>query len=111
MTASDGDVQVWARVYSISPDGKQSYGQLIEGIPTADMSPDDDPWDSHEQQWMLAVQHTSDGRYRVNVGIVNPTSVAARYEVAIFNGAGIRRARQLRPSSHATCAAAKGQKL
>ncbi len=32
-------IQVWARVYSINQEGTESYGQLVEGIPTDDMSP------------------------------------------------------------------------
>ncbi len=91
-TASD-EIQVWARVYSISPDGTRSYGQLVEGISTVDMSPDNEPWSSHDHQWILATRRTADGRYRVNVGVVNPTSVAAHYEVAIFNASGTRRGR------------------
>lgn len=77
-------VQVWARVYSISADGSASYGQLVEGIPTADMSPDSDPWDADEHQWLYAMRHTADGRYRVNIGIVNPTGVAGHYGVQMY---------------------------
>jgi len=86
-TAS-ADVQVWARVYSITPDGAASYGQLVEGIPTVDMSPDNDPWDSRDPQRVFAAKHTADGRYRVNVGVVNPTSVASTYSVRMFNADG-----------------------
>jgi len=85
---ADVPIQVWARVYSISPDGKKSYGQLIEGIPTAHMSPDDHPWDSRAQQWLFATKHTTDGRYRVNVGIVNPTAVASRMVANMFGPDG-----------------------
>jgi len=82
------DVQVWARVYSISADGSKSYGQLIEGIPTAHMSPDDDPWDSDDHQWIYALKHTSDGRFRVNVGIVNPTATPSQYSVELWDNTG-----------------------
>ncbi len=86
--ASNVPIQASARVYSISADGRASYGQLVEGIPTADMSPDDDPWNSREHQWMFAAKHTADGRFRVNVGIVNPTSVEASYTVQMFDSTG-----------------------
>jgi hypothetical protein len=78
-------VQVYARVYSISPDGSRSYGQIIEGIPTADMSLDRGQTASREQQWMFAMKHTADGRYRVNIGMVNPTPVATLFLVSIFD--------------------------
>jgi len=86
-TASS-DVQVWARVYSISPDGTASYGQLVEGIPTVDMSPDNDPWNSHDPQRVIAARHTADGRFRVNVGIVNPTAIASTYSLRMYNADG-----------------------
>lgn len=81
------NVQVYARVYSISADGSRSYGQLIEGIPTADMTisfnapgfPSTD-----ENQWLYATKHTADGRFRVNVGAVNPTAVASRVYVNVY---------------------------
>jgi len=89
--ASDLPVQVYARVYSISSDGSQSYGQIIEGIPTADMSmaygtpgfPG-----TKEDQWMFAMKHTADGRYRVNIGMVNPTPVTTRFGLTVFDGTG-----------------------
>ena len=82
---SNVPIQAWARVYSISADGQASYGQLVEGIPTADMSPDSDPWDSWEHQWMFAAKHTADGRFRVNVGVVNPTAIEAEYGVQMYD--------------------------
>ncbi len=85
---SNPTVQVWARVYSISADGSKSYGQLIEGIPTADMSPDQTPWHPADHQWMYALKHTPDGRYRVNIGIVNPTAVPSQYGVSIYDATG-----------------------
>ena len=84
---SSRNVQVWARVYSISPDGSKSYGQLIEGIPTAHMSPDQRPWNPDDHQWLYALKHTPDGRYRVNIGIVNPTAVPSQYGVSIYDAA------------------------
>jgi hypothetical protein len=81
-------VQVWARVYSVNAEGTESYGQIIEGIPTADMTPDNDPWNSLEQQYLFAVKHTADNRYRVNIGVVNPTSIEAQYQVAAYGGDG-----------------------
>jgi len=86
--AEGTDVQTWARVYSVSADETASFGQLVEGIPTADMTPDDDPWDPHVQQWIYAMRHTADGRYRVNVGIVNPTAVASSYYVNMYGPDG-----------------------
>jgi hypothetical protein len=85
---SNTPIQVWARVYSISADGSESYGQLIEGIPTVDMSPDNDPWDSWDHQWIFAAKHTADDRYRVNVGVVNPTAVEGDFSVQIYDGTG-----------------------
>ncbi len=88
---SDFDVQVYARVYSISPDGTASYGQVIEGIPTSDMT----LWNDHpdnpgtdEDQWMFAMKHTADNRYRVNIGVVNPTDQAAQFGVRLFDPTG-----------------------
>jgi len=84
-------VQVYARVYSISPDGSRTYGQVIEGIPTADMSMSfNDPGypGTKEHQWMFAMKHTADGRYRVNIGMVNPTPVATLFLVSIFDATG-----------------------
>lgn len=91
--SASGDVQVWARIYSISADGSASYGQLLEGIPTSDMSiafqtpgfPG-----TEEHQWMFAGKHTANGRYRVNVGIINPTPVGGRFWVAMFDAFGDR---------------------
>ncbi len=84
---ADRQVQVYARVYSISADGSRSFGQLVEGIPTADMSIGSDSPDypgSDEDQRMHASKHTSDGRFRVNVGVVNPTAVPTGFWVAIY---------------------------
>jgi len=88
---ADVPVQLWARVYSISADGSASYGQLVEGIPTSDMSlgyQTSGYPGTQEDQWMFAGQHTLDGRFRVNVGIVNPTAVAGRFWVRIFDSQG-----------------------
>ncbi len=85
---SNSNLQVWARVYSISPDGTESYGQLIEGIPTGDASPGKDPWRAREYQWMYAVKHTANGRYRVNVGVVNVSGETGTFDVNIYDGAG-----------------------
>lgn len=85
---SSSFVQVYARVYSISADGTESYGQLIEGIPTPDMSlpfGSPDYPGTREDQWMFALKHTADGRYRVNIGMVNPTGVACQFFVRIFD--------------------------
>jgi len=86
---SDFQIQVWARVYSISPDGRHSYGQVIQGIPTADMSPDV-PTEGYSRvhQHLCAMKHTADGRFRVNIGILNPTGVAAYYRVEMFGPDG-----------------------
>jgi hypothetical protein len=89
--AADVPVQVWARVYSISPDGSASYGQLVEGIPTSDMSVGfDTPGypGAVEAQWHFAGMHTADGRFRVNVGVVNPTPVAGLFFVTMFTSFG-----------------------
>ncbi|MEN8163342.1 MAG: hypothetical protein ABFS37_04370 [Acidobacteriota bacterium] len=86
-------VQIYARVYSISADGSASYGQVIEGIPTADMTipyPSDDYPGTREDQWMFALKHTADNRYRVNIGVVNPTAVEASCPVTIFDETGNR---------------------
>ena len=91
--SSGTELQVWARIYSISADGSASYGQLVEGIPTSDMSmalqtpgyPGTD-----EDQWMFAGKHTANRRFRVNVGLVNPTSVGGRFWVAMFDAFGER---------------------
>ena len=88
---TNGNAQVYARVYSISADGSRSYGQLIEGIPTADMSMSySDPGypGTREDQWVFAAKHTSDGRFRVNVGIVNPTGVEGSFHYQIFDETG-----------------------
>lgn len=84
-------VQVYARVYSISADGSASFGQVIEGIPTADMtisynSPDFPS--TREDQWIFAMKHTADGRFRVNIGVVNPTAVTAECGVGLFTSEG-----------------------
>jgi hypothetical protein len=86
---SSTPIQVWARVYSINPAGTESYGQIVEGIPTADMSPDQpaDP-NADVHQWLYAVRHTADGRFRVNIGVVNPTAVAGDYQVRVFDETG-----------------------
>ena len=34
---------------------------------------------------MFAIKHTADNRYRVNIGIVNPTAVASRFGVNMFD--------------------------
>lgn len=86
--SADLPVQVWARIYSIDADGTASYGQLVEGIPTADMSLDDDPWDTRDQQYLMAVKHTADDRFRVNIGIVNPTGIEARYYARAYDMSG-----------------------
>jgi hypothetical protein len=88
---SEFPVQAYARVYSISPDGSRTYGQVIEGVPTADMSMSfNDPGypGTQEDQWMFAMKHTADGRYRVNIGMVNPTAVATRFYISIFDATG-----------------------
>lgn len=85
------NAQVYARVYSISADGSSSFGQIIEGIPTADMTlPIGDPGrtSTKEDQWMFAAKHTSDGRFRVNVGAVNPTGVEGVFYFQIFDETG-----------------------
>ncbi len=82
------DLQVWARVYSISADGNRSYGQMIEGIPSADATPDDDPWDARQCQWIYAVKHTANNRYRVNIGVINPGGVAGTFRVRLFRDDG-----------------------
>ncbi len=35
---------------------------------------------------MVAARHTTDGRYRVNVGVVNPSATAGRFYVEMFTG-------------------------
>ncbi len=82
------DVQVYARVYSTSADGRKTYGQLVEGIPTSDMSmANQTPGypGTQEGQWMFALKHTADNRYRVNIGMVNPTAVASQFNVVMFD--------------------------
>jgi hypothetical protein len=84
-------VQVYARVYSISADGSESYGQVIEGIPTSDMTiPYTAPGfpGTKEDQWIFAMNHTADDRFRVNIGVVNPTGVTAECGVGLFNSEG-----------------------
>jgi hypothetical protein len=88
---SEDPVQVYARVYSISPDGSETYGQVIEGVPTADRSMAyNEPGypGTEEDQWMFAMKHTANGRYRVNIGMVNPTAVATSFWVQIFDATG-----------------------
>ncbi|MCK5378907.1 MAG: hypothetical protein KAJ78_05850 [Acidobacteria bacterium] len=84
-------VQVYARIYSISADGSASFGQLVEGIPTDDMTipytTDGFPG-TREDQWMFAMKHTADGRFRVNIGVINPTAVTAECGVGIFTTEG-----------------------
>ena len=86
-------VQVYARVYSVSEDGSASFGQVIEGIPTSDMTmpfTDDDYPGTREHQWMFALKHTADGRYRVNIGVVNPTATETSCPISIFGPDGNR---------------------
>jgi len=85
---SNVPIQVSARVYSISADGRASYGQLVEGIPTADMSPAWQQGNAWHAQWMYAAKHTADGRFRVNVGVVNPTTIEAQYDVQMYDATG-----------------------
>jgi hypothetical protein len=85
---SNVPIQAAARIYSISADGRASYGQLVEGIPTADMSPDSGQTDWRGHQWMFAAKHTADGRFRVNVGVVNPTLIEAEYWVEMYDATG-----------------------
>jgi len=85
------EVQVYARIYSISADGSASFGQLVEGIPTSDMTiPHSDPAfpGTREDQWVFAMRHTADDRFRVNIGVVNPTGVTARIGIGLFNSEG-----------------------
>lgn len=85
---ADPNVQAYARVYSVSADGSSSYGQIIEGIPTSDMSPgftSPDYTGTDEDQWIFPIKHTADNRYRVNVGAVNPTPIATRIHISIFD--------------------------
>jgi hypothetical protein len=87
------EVQVYARVYSVSADGTESYGQLIEGIPTSDMSmafEEDDYPGTREDQWLFALKHTADERYRANIGVVNPTDVAGHFYISVFDNSGDR---------------------
>jgi len=82
-------LQVWARVYSINPEGTESYGQLVEGIPTDNMSlsvPSAPDADLH--QWLYAVQHTADDRFRVNIGLVNPTAVGGSFRIDFYDETG-----------------------
>jgi hypothetical protein len=83
---ADVPLQAWARVYSISADGSASYGQLIEGIPSDQMSPSHlDGYDSNHMQYVYAARHTADGRFRVNVGVVNPTAIECEYRVEMYD--------------------------
>jgi hypothetical protein len=79
---------VWARIYSTSPDGKQSFGQFVEGIPSSDYTPDNDPWYYYQSQFLYGVQHSADNRFRVNVGIVNPSDVESTYIVDMYDATG-----------------------
>jgi hypothetical protein len=82
-------IQAWARIYSINQEGTESYGQLVEGIPTDDMSPDTVTTTvADHQQWIYAVRHTADGRFRVNIGMVNPTAVTGEFRVEVFTSEG-----------------------
>ncbi len=82
-------IQVWARVYSINAEGTESYGQLVEGIPTEDMSPAlPAASDADLHQWLYAVQHTADNRFRVNIGVVNPTAVEGAFRIQLFDETG-----------------------
>ena len=40
------------------------------------------------QQWIYAMRHTADGRYRVNVGVINPTAVPASFVMNMFDATG-----------------------
>lgn len=82
-------IQVWARVYSINEEGTESFGQLVEGIPTDDMSPDGvtSPLYYHHQR-IYAVRHTADDRFRVNIGMVNPTAVAGEFRIEVYTSEG-----------------------
>ncbi len=83
--------QVYARVYSTSADGRKTYGQLVEGIPTSDMSlsyATSGYPGTQEDQWMFALKHTADNRYRVNIGLVNPTAVASEFNIVMFDAQG-----------------------
>lgn len=82
-------IQVWARVYSINQEGTESYGQLVEGIPTADMSPDQPSnGDADVHQWLFAMKHTADERFRVNIGVVNPTAVEGEFDIQVYDETG-----------------------
>jgi len=85
---SNVQIQAAARIYSVSADGRASYGQLAEGIPTADMSPHWEQGGAWQAQWMFAAKHTADGRFRVNVGVVNPTAIEAEYGVQMYDATG-----------------------
>jgi hypothetical protein len=52
------------------------------------MSPDSTPWWSDDHQWLYATKHTADGRFRVNIGVVNPTAIAGSYDVYIYTPNG-----------------------
>ncbi len=87
--SSGTPLQAWARVYSINEDGSASFGQAIEGIPTADMSPDQPTQPNADvHQWLYAVRHTADDRFRVNIGVVNPTAVEGSYIIKVFDTTG-----------------------
>jgi hypothetical protein len=85
---SNVPIQAVARVYSISADGRASYGQSVEGIPTADMSPAFEQGNAWQAQCMFAAKHTADSRFRVNVGVVNPTTIEAEYGVQMYDNTG-----------------------
>jgi hypothetical protein len=89
---ADRNVQVYARIYSVSADGSESYGQIIEGIPTSDMSigyQSAEYTGTDEDQWIFAAKHTSDNRFRVNIGVVNPTPVATHMHISVFDGGSL----------------------
>jgi len=87
--SSSSPVQVWARVYSVNAAGTASFGQLVEGIPTEDMSPDQpSDSDSAVHQWLYAVRHTANGRFRVNIGVVNPTAVTGEFQIRVYDATG-----------------------
>jgi hypothetical protein len=67
---SEYPVQVYARVYSISPDGSETYGQVIEGVPTADrsMAYNEPGYPGTGETSGCRDEAHADNRYRVNIG-------------------------------------------